>query len=42
MAGINLTVRKGPEAEALRKWYTGPTLTDLLGMWLPTLSPVLD
>ena len=31
MAGINLTARKGPEAEALCKWYSGPTLTELLG-----------
>jgi elongation factor 1 alpha-like protein len=31
MSGINLTGRKGPEAEALRQWYNGPTLVDLLG-----------
>ncbi|TFY69490.1 hypothetical protein EVJ58_g378 [Rhodofomes roseus] len=30
MAGINLTTRQGPEAATLSKWYSGPTLTDLL------------
>lgn len=31
MAGVNLVARDGPEAEALRKWYNGPALVDLLG-----------
>ncbi|KAI0736114.1 EF Tu GTP binding domain-containing protein [Fomitopsis betulina] len=35
MTGINLTARKGPEAEALAKWYSGPTLTDLLDALKP-------
>lgn len=34
MAGTNLAARKGPEAAALGKWYSGPTLTDLLGKLL--------
>ncbi|KZT12882.1 uncharacterized protein LAESUDRAFT_639901 [Laetiporus sulphureus 93-53] len=30
MAGVNLTARKGPYADALNTWYSGPTLLDLL------------
>ncbi|KAI0939644.1 hypothetical protein AcW1_004605 [Taiwanofungus camphoratus] len=35
MAGVNLVARDGPEAEALRKWYNGPALVDLLDMLDP-------
>ncbi|KZT72703.1 hypothetical protein DAEQUDRAFT_663881 [Daedalea quercina L-15889] len=30
VAGINLTTRQDSEVEPLSKWYSGPTLTDLL------------
>ena len=33
MAGINLVEREGEEAEALKAWYSGPTLVDYLGMY---------
>lgn len=31
MAGINLVHRENPAAAALKAWYNGPTLVDLLG-----------
>lgn len=35
MDGVNLLFREGVKAEDLIRWYTGPTLVDLLGMsWL--------
>jgi len=33
MTGVNLVKRDGPHGTELRKWYNGPTLVDLLGMW---------
>ncbi|CCM03373.1 uncharacterized protein FIBRA_05503 [Fibroporia radiculosa] len=30
MAGVNLTARVGTDSEFLNKWYTGPTLVELL------------
>lgn len=31
MAGVNLLKREGNDAATLNKWYSGPTLVDLLG-----------
>ena len=33
MTGVNLANRDGPDGAGLRKWYEGPTLVDLLGMY---------
>ncbi|KZT39634.1 hypothetical protein SISSUDRAFT_623284 [Sistotremastrum suecicum HHB10207 ss-3] len=35
MLGVNLVDTNQPEAEALRKWYSGPTLADLLDVLTP-------
>jgi elongation factor 1 alpha-like protein len=47
MLGANLVDREGNDTEQLRKWYSGPTLLDLLGRILyhakcQSLKPVLD
>lgn len=42
MAGINLLHRDGEEAEALRKWYKGPTLVDLLDVLEPPTRDILS
>lgn len=33
MTGMNLVNRDGSDGAELKKWYKGPTLIDLLGMW---------
>ncbi|TFK56181.1 EF Tu GTP binding domain-containing protein [Heliocybe sulcata] len=35
MSGVNLVNREGPDATALSRWYTGPTLVDLLDVLEP-------
>jgi elongation factor 1 alpha-like protein len=31
MSGVNLVNREGQDAAALNRWYSGPTLVELLG-----------
>lgn len=38
MQGINLATVEGDGADALRKWYKGPTLVDLLGQFTFSIS----
>ena len=35
MSGVNLVNREGQDAVALNKWYSGPTLVELLGPLSP-------
>lgn len=37
LTGVNLASRDSADAKALNAWYTGPTLADLLGIFLQSL-----
>ncbi|KAG6866504.1 hypothetical protein C0991_003048 [Blastosporella zonata] len=41
MEGINLATREGDPAAALNKWYTGPTLVDLLDVLEPPSREIM-
>ena len=42
MAGVNLVNRGGAEAQALRQWYIGPTLVDLLDLLEPPTRDIMS